>query len=118
MGLDSGCAIIFRDSNPCCLQVAAVERFVVVHAGIILNQFAHFPVKTVQRSAFHGSLREAQQTKRHHKLFTATKPPARGINRNPIKVSLLYDAQQMKRHHKLFAATKAPARGVNRTRSR
>ena len=32
-------------------QVERVERFVVVHGQIILNQFKHFPNKAVQRSA-------------------------------------------------------------------
>ena len=67
-------------------QVAVVERFVVVHAQIILNQFAHFPVKAVKQSAFHGSLRAALEMKRHMKLYAASSRAAsRAVNRNPVK---------------------------------
>lgn len=68
------------------VQVPVVERFVVVHAQIILNQFAHFPVKAVKQSAFHGSLRAALEMKRHMKLYASASSVASRVNRNPIRV--------------------------------
>ena len=68
-------------------QVQAVERYVVVHAQIILNQFKHFPNKAIKASAFPASLRSALEMKRHLKLYASTnRALSRGVNRNPMKV--------------------------------
>ncbi len=49
---------------PACLaQIPAVERFVVVHGQIILNQFQNYPVEAVRRSAFVTGLREHMQVR-------------------------------------------------------
>jgi hypothetical protein len=66
-----------------------VERFLVVHGQILLNQIRLFPKQAVQRSAFVGALKERMATRRHFKLYAA--PKARlhlraGVNRNPMKV--------------------------------
>ncbi len=50
-------------------QVERVERFVVVHGQIILNQFKHWPDKAVQRSAFVGELKKRMEQRKHHKLY-------------------------------------------------
>ena len=59
-----------------------MERFVVVHGQILLNQFRHFPNKAVARSAFVGALKERMAQRRHHVLYRCDKghlqgPPAR-----------------------------------------
>ena len=67
-----------------------MERFVVVHGQILLNQFQHFPSKAVKDSAFASSLRAAMETRRHSKLFMgagkAAKAGGHAANRNPMKV--------------------------------
>ena len=72
------------------MQAELVERFVVVHGQIILNQFQHFPNKAVKGSAFASSLRAAMQTRRHSKLYSSSAklPAARRGNSNPMKVRL------------------------------
>jgi hypothetical protein len=69
-------------------QAAAVERFVIVHGQIILNQFKHFPSKAVRASAFPASLRAAMEMRRHSKLYIVPAKPvrAKGVNRNPMRV--------------------------------
>ena len=47
-----------------------MERFVVVHGQIILNQFKNFPKKSVANSAFVGGLRAKMELRRHCKLYT------------------------------------------------
>lgn len=51
------------------LQVDRVERFVVVHGQIILNQFKHFPNKAVQKAAFVSELKHRMEMRRHSKLY-------------------------------------------------
>ena len=51
------------------MQADSVERFVVVHGQIILNQFKHFPNKAVQKAAFVGELRSKMETRKHSKLY-------------------------------------------------
>ena len=51
------------------VQADSVERFVVVHGQIILNQFKHFPNKAVQKAAFVGELRSKMETRKHSKLY-------------------------------------------------
>jgi DNA (cytosine-5)-methyltransferase 1 len=51
--------------------VDRVERFVVVHGQIVLNQFKHYPNKAVQRAAFVGELKGRMEQRKHHKLYMA-----------------------------------------------
>ena len=69
-------------------QIAAVERFVVVHGQIILNQFKHFPNKAIQSCAFVNSLKTAMEARKHSKLYSSTKKAIKlkTANRNPMKV--------------------------------
>ena len=46
-----------------------VERFLVVHGQIVLNQFKNFPVPEVQRCAFVKTLKERMEDRRHAKLY-------------------------------------------------
>eukprot|EP00884_Botryococcus_braunii_P022842 jgi/Botrbrau1/9241/Bobra.180_1s0003.1 len=62
-----------------------VERFVVVHGQIILNQFRNFPNKNVQRAAFVGSLRQRLELRRHSKLFYAAKKKLKNLRANPMR---------------------------------
>ena len=51
------------------MQADSVERFIVVHGQIILNQFKHFPNKAVQKAAFVTELRNKMETRKHSKLY-------------------------------------------------
>ncbi len=64
-----------------------MERFVVVHGQILLNQFQHFPKKAVARAAFVGALKERMAQRRHHVLYSAPRPAARmrGLRANPMR---------------------------------
>jgi len=67
-----------------------VERFVVVHGQIILNQFSVYPKKEVQRAAFVGELKARMETRKHHKLYMGKARAAKGTiakarNANPMK---------------------------------
>ncbi len=64
-------------------QADAVERFVVVHGQIILNQFKNFPKKSVANSAFVGGLKAKMELRRHCKLYTISKAKARRRVRLP-----------------------------------
>ena len=55
-----------------------VERFVVVHGQIFLNQIAHFPKKDVQRAPFVAALKQRMETRRHHKLYYVKHKALRG----------------------------------------
>jgi len=68
-------------------QADAVERFVVVHGQILLNQFQHFPKKAVARAAFVGALKERMAQRRHHVLYSTPRPAARvrGLRANPMR---------------------------------
>jgi hypothetical protein len=46
-----------------------VERFLVVHGQIIINQFKNYPIKSVQRCAFVTSLKDRMEARLHSKLF-------------------------------------------------
>ncbi|PSC75867.1 DNA (cytosine-5)-methyltransferase 1-like [Micractinium conductrix] len=72
-------------------KVDAVERFVVAHGQIFLNQFQNYPVKEVKNSAFVSTLRERMQHLRHSKLYKQSKKEVlrvRAVNRNPTKNQL------------------------------
>ncbi len=45
----------------------------VVHGQIMLNQFRHFPIKAVAKSAFVAALKQKMELRRHCKLYTAPK---------------------------------------------
>ncbi len=68
-----------------------VERFVVVHGQIFLNQLKAFPKQAVQRAPFGTGLKAAMEARRHSKLYYSKKGFSRvmrvsGVNRNPMKV--------------------------------
>lgn len=69
-------------------QIAAVERFIVVHGQILLNQFKHFPNKAIQSCAFVNSLKTAMDSRKHSKLYSSAKKAVKlkTANRNPMKV--------------------------------
>ncbi|KAF8055388.1 MET1B [Scenedesmus sp. PABB004] len=66
----------------------SVERFLVVHGQILVNQLAAYPNPAVGRSAFASALRAKMEERKHSKLFYSkrgfSKAP-RGVNRNPMK---------------------------------
>lgn len=66
-------------SNP-----AIVERYVVVHGQIILQQFAEFPDDTIRRCAFVSGL-EDKMEQRHHTKWTVKKKAilTKAENMNP-----------------------------------
>ncbi|DBB09374.1 TPA: hypothetical protein ACH3X3_007949 [Trebouxia sp. C0006] len=68
-------------------QLASVERFVVVHGQILLNQFKHFPNKAIQSCAFVNSLKTAMEACKHSKLYSSTKKSlkSKSVNRNPMQ---------------------------------
>ncbi len=59
-------AIEEASTPPCTdrVQLPVVERFVVVHGQIILNQFQNYPKEAVRRSAFATGLKEHMQVGR------------------------------------------------------
>lgn len=71
-------------------KVERVERFVVVHGQIFLNQIKAFPKQAVQRSPFVNGLKAAMEARRHSKLYYSKKGFSRAVrvaavNRNPMK---------------------------------
>lgn len=70
-----------------CLQADTVQRFVVVHGQILLNQFKSFPVKAVRNSAFASALRAQMELRRHAKLYRKLSKGSKGRNRdsNPMR---------------------------------
>ena len=54
-----------------------VERFLVVHGQVVLNQFKHYPVKAVRDAAFVATLRQRMAQRRHSKLYAAPKAKQR-----------------------------------------
>jgi DNA (cytosine-5)-methyltransferase 1 len=77
-------------SCPACPpQPDTVERYLVVHGQILLNQIAAYPSATVQRSPFAAALRAKMEARKHSKLFYSKRgfsKAARTVNRNPMKV--------------------------------
>ncbi|GAX75038.1 hypothetical protein CEUSTIGMA_g2482.t1 [Chlamydomonas eustigma] len=69
-------------------KVDNVERFVVVHGQVILNQFKHYPNKAVQKAAFVSELRLKMEARKHSKLYM-TKAKAKAAvkvrNSNPMR---------------------------------
>ncbi|KAL9259188.1 DNA (cytosine-5)-methyltransferase 1B-like protein [Drosera capensis] len=69
----------FISSNP-----AVVERYVVVHGQIILQQFFEYPDYTIRRSAFVTGLLEKMEQRHHTKWLVNKKAVAiKGTNLNP-----------------------------------
>ncbi|MEW5318123.1 MAG: hypothetical protein WDW38_009370 [Sanguina aurantia] len=71
-------------------KLDVVERFVVVHGQIILNQFAHFPTKAVRESAFATMLKQRMEARRHSKLYMSkvkggSKAVVKTRTANPMK---------------------------------
>ncbi|KAM0835241.1 hypothetical protein ACQ4PT_063068 [Festuca glaucescens] len=65
-------------------NAADVERYVVVHGQIILQQFTAYPDESIQRSAFFTGLVARMEERRHTKLAMKKKSQAtRGENLNP-----------------------------------
>ena len=63
-----------------------MQRFVVVHGQILLNQFKHFPVKAVRESAFALTLKSQMELRRHAKLYLKPAKAQRGhSNSNPMR---------------------------------
>ena len=60
------------------MQVPQVERFLVVHGQVLLNQFQNYPLKAVRDAAFVGALRERMAQRRHHKLYAAARHKPKG----------------------------------------
>jgi hypothetical protein len=71
------------------LQIEEVQRFVVVHAQILLNQYKNFPGKAIRESAFAAGLKSQMELRRHAKLYM--KPVKQGrasksrSNSNPMR---------------------------------
>ncbi|PIA25051.1 hypothetical protein AQUCO_13000002v1 [Aquilegia coerulea] len=58
----------YISSNP-----AVVERYVVVHGQIILQQFAEYPIKTIKNCAFVSGLANKMEERHHTKLVMKKK---------------------------------------------
>lgn len=63
----------------------AIERFLTVHAPVILSCFNNFPVKEVRNSAFASTLRDKLSSVRHYKLYRSARKLLSRVNRNPMK---------------------------------
>ncbi|KAK3124625.1 hypothetical protein QOZ80_7BG0589580 [Eleusine coracana subsp. coracana] len=76
----------FDKGNPVFISsnISLVERYIVVHGQIILQQFADFPDETIRRSAFATGLLLKMEQRRHTKLVMKKKTQVmRGENLNP-----------------------------------
>ena len=63
-----------------------MERFLIVHGQVILNQFKLYPNKAVRDSGFVAALRTRMQQRRHSKLYMGSKGKVKGgLNRNPMR---------------------------------
>ncbi|GFH06107.1 cytosine-specific methyltransferase [Haematococcus lacustris] len=80
------------DSSPAFIskKVERVERFVVVHGQIVVNQFTHFPNKAVQKAAFVDQLKAMMSQRKHNKLYMSKVKPGKASiaktgNANPMR---------------------------------
>lgn len=76
----------FSEDDPAFISSipAAVERYVVVHGQIILQQFFEYPDYTIRRSAFVTGLLEKMEQRHHTKWLVNKKAVAiKGTNLNP-----------------------------------
>ncbi|KAF3779370.1 DNA cytosine-5-methyltransferase 1B [Nymphaea thermarum] len=62
----------------------AVERYVVVHGQVILQQFAEFPDDAIRKSAFINGLLTKMEQMRHTKLAMKKVTLKREANQNPV----------------------------------
>ena len=68
------------------LQPLVVERFLSVHAQILLSCYQHFPIESVRKCSFVLGLKEKLNTLKHSKLYvSSSRQRGRGLNRNPMK---------------------------------
>eukprot|EP00887_Chlorella_sp_A99_P005231 scaffold1.g5231.t1 len=105
-------------------KVERVERFVVAHGQIILNQFANYPVESVKRSGFAAVLKERMQQLRHCKLYKVARKAEpvrlRGVNRNPMSNQEVEEDENEEENEDdvqedaLAAGAKAGAKGKGR----
>ena len=58
-------------------KVADVERYLIVHGQIVLNQFQNYPVKAVRNAAFVSTLRAHMELRKHCKLYLSPKKMGR-----------------------------------------
>lgn len=78
------------------IKIADVERYLVVHGQIILQQFAEYPEEQIRRSAFVTGLMTKMEEKRHVKLLVSKKTLIKmGRNLNP-RAHLQPDAKKSK----------------------
>jgi hypothetical protein len=66
-----------------------VERYLVVHGQILLNQIKAYPNAAVQKAPFVGTLRDKMEARKHSKLFYSKRGFSKAVkvvNRNPMKV--------------------------------
>jgi DNA (cytosine-5)-methyltransferase 1 len=71
------------------LQPERVERYLVVHGQILLNQIKAYPSAAVQKAPFVGALRDKMEARKHSKLFYSKRGFSKAVkvvNRNPMKV--------------------------------
>lgn len=54
-------------------KLAAVEKYVVVHGQIILQQFREYPDRLIQQSAFGAGLLAKMEARHHTKLLLSKK---------------------------------------------
>ncbi|KAL5720779.1 DNA (cytosine-5-)-methyltransferase [Ranunculus cassubicifolius] len=76
----------FQKDHPAYISpnLAVVERYVVVHGQIILQQFAEYPVKTISNSAFASGLSMKMEERHHTKLVVKKKLVLKNVtNLNP-----------------------------------
>ena len=89
--------------DPCYIARNATqcERFLAVHAQIILNQFRHYPVRAVAQSAFAQQLKRAMEACRHSKLYHVDPKARKALGRrarasNPMKDRAYHKLKPMK----------------------
>lgn len=77
--------------------LVAMERYIIVHGQIILQQFREFPDVNIQRSPFVTALGDRMMTRQHTKLLTKKVKllSKKGSNLNP-RASLRPDATKRK----------------------
>ncbi|XP_024387799.1 DNA (cytosine-5)-methyltransferase 1A isoform X2 [Physcomitrium patens] len=86
-----------EDSKFNFVKAADVERYLVVHGQIILQQFAEYPEEQIRRSAFVTGLIAKMEEKHHVKLTVSKKTTVikKGRNLNP-RAHLQPDAKKSK----------------------
>lgn len=78
------------------MKIADVERYLVVHGQIILQQFAEYPDEQIRRSAFVSGLTTKMEQMHHTKMVVSKKTVIRkGRNLNP-RAHLQPDARKSK----------------------